>query len=343
MPADDALAPDLAPGPVADLLARAGSHQALRPGDGKSGSSFARVVVDGDVYFLKRLSRAGDWIMRVTGDHVHRGYRIWLAGVMDAAPPCIDHTVVAMQLDGEGDEAVLSLLMRDVADHLVPEGDDVVSIEQHRNFVEHMAEMAASFWGWHDSIGEMTTMAERTRFFAPDNIAAELSHDEVPPPIAAADRGWHLLAERSPLLSRIATAVHANPELIVAPLQATPVTFLHGDWKMGNLGSHPDGRTILLDWAYPGSGPACWDLCWYLALNRARLPESKEASLARFRDALELFGIDTAPWWEAQLDLCMVAIMATFGWEKALGDAGELAWWEQRVADALRRQGVDAG
>ena len=56
---------------------------------------------------------------------------------------------------------------------------------------------------------------------------------------------------------------------------------------MGNLGTHPDGRTILLDWALPGSGPACWDLCWYLALNQARLPEPKEAAIGRFRAALE--------------------------------------------------------
>jgi hypothetical protein len=32
--------------------------------------------------------------------------------------------------------------------------------------------------------------------------------------------------------------------------------------------------------------------------------------------------------------------MATFGWEKALGDAGELAWWEAHVADAVARQQI---
>jgi hypothetical protein len=32
--------------------------------------------------------------------------------------------------------------------------------------------------------------------------------------------------------------------------------------------------------------------------------------------------------------------MATFGWEKALGDANELSWWESRVADAAARQGI---
>ena len=109
---------------------------------------------------------------------------------------------------------------------------------------------------------------------------------------------------------------------------------------MGNLGSHPDGRTILLDWAYPGSGPACWDLCWYLALNRARLPEPKDAAIDRFRAALEAHGISTDPWWERQLDLCMIGIMATFGWEKALGDPGELHWWQDRVARAAERCGI---
>ncbi len=333
---------DLGDGPVAELLARASTVEALRPSDGKSGSAFARLWVGGERYFLKRVSRAADWIMRVTGDRVHRGYRIWQAGVMDAAPACIDHAVVAMQLDGTGDDAVLSTLMRDVGEHLVPEGDSLVPPAQHHGFVEHMAEMSAAFWGWRDSVGGLTSVAERLRFFAPDNIAAELLLESVPPPLAAADRGWRLLADRSPLLWALAEAVHAQPSLLGEPLAATPSTFLHGDWKMGNLGSHPDGRTILLDWAYPGCGPACWDLCWYLALNRARLPESKEATIARFRAALERCGVSTAEWWQAQLDLCTAGIMATFGWEKALGDEAELRWWEDQVDGALRRQGLDA-
>jgi hypothetical protein len=107
---------------------------------------------------------------------------------------------------------------------------------------------------------------------------------------------------------------------------------------MGNLGTHPDGRTILLDWAYPGSGPACWDLCWYLALNRARIPEPKETAIERFRAALQARGVATGDWWDTQLDLCLIAIMATFGWEKALGDSDELSWWEDRVTEALRNQ-----
>ncbi len=324
---------------VDELLARASSRVEVRPGDGKSGSAFERLEIDGDRYFVKRLSRRSDWIMRVTGDHVHRPYLVWRAGIMGRAPDCIDHTVVAMQLSGEGDDGVLTVIMRDVALHLVPEGDAVVPVAQHGGFVEHLAELSVAFWDWRDAIG-LTTMEERMRFFAPDNIAAELTRSEVPRPIEEAATGWSTLPERSPIMSAVTRALHVQPGLVAGPLAETPRTLLHGDWKMGNLGSHPDGRTILLDWALSGSGPACWDLCWYMALNRARLPESKEATIERFRDALETRGVATGGWWERQLDLSLVAIMATFAWEKALGDEAELRWWERRVAEAIRRQGL---
>jgi aminoglycoside phosphotransferase (APT) family kinase protein len=162
-----------------------------------------------------------------------------------------------------------------------------------------------------------------------------------PGPIIAADAGWRAPPGRSPALAQLAGTVQENPSLLTTPLGETPVTFLHGDWKMANLGSHPGGRTIPLDWAYPGSGPACWDLCWYLALNRARLPEAKEATIARFRADLERHGIDTTGWFDTQLDLCLAAIMVTFGWEKALGDEDELRWWETRVGQAVARQSLD--
>jgi hypothetical protein len=226
--------------------------------------------------------------------------------------------------------------MRDVGGFLVPPGDTVVPPGQHAGFVTHMATLAAAFWGWAEDIG-LTTMTQRLRLFAPGTIAAELTADQVPGTLAAAAAGWPSLAARSPSLSGLARHVHDDPEILTTRLRRLPGTFVHGDWKMGNLGRHPDGRTILLDWALPGAGPACWDLCWYLALNRARLPEPKEAVIARYRSELENHGIATSGWWQEQLDLCLIGIMATFGWEKALGDAAELSWWEAAVTRAAAR------
>jgi len=188
-----------------ELLARASSRVEVWPGDGRSGSRYERIRVDGEAYFVKRLSPASDWIMRVTGDHVHRPYLVWQAGIMGQAPASIDHAMVAMQVTGTGDDAVLTMVMRDIGDCLVPEGDAVVPASQHRGFIEHMADLACGFWDWQDGIG-LTTMEQRIRFFAPATIAAELLAADVPGPVAAADAGWRSLAGRSPAL-----AAHGQP------------------------------------------------------------------------------------------------------------------------------------
>src|SRR5207247_5476150 len=109
-----------AAGQLQELLATAASRQGVRPHDARAGAAYERVTIGGDAYFVKRLSPASDWIMRVTGDRVHRPYLVWQAGIMDRAPGCIDHTVVAMEVDGTGDRAVLNMLMRDVGGFVAP-------------------------------------------------------------------------------------------------------------------------------------------------------------------------------------------------------------------------------
>ena len=342
MRTDPSLAPTGMPWIAAsadELLAGATSRTALNPDDGKSGSRFERVVIDGQPYFAKSLSRSTDWITRVIHDPDSWTLRIWKAGLMHAAPAEIDHTVVGMALDGDGETARLTMLMHDVRDHLIPEGDDAVTERQHLALLDGLAALCARFWNWEDALG-LCSLAHRFRFFAPDNIQPELDRvatpDELPVPIRVADEGWRRLPDRSPLLARLTATVHAEPRPLESALRSTPQTFLHGDWKMGNLGVHPDGRTILLDWAYPGAGPACLDLAWYLSLNRARLPITKEATIDVFRDALERRGIPTDDWFERQLELSLLGMAATFGWEKAVGDEDELRWWEDAAVRGSR-------
>jgi hypothetical protein len=61
---------------------------------------------------------------------------------------------------------------------------------------------------------------------------------------------------------------------------------------------------------------------------------SKEATIEAYRAGLEAAGMDTGGWFEQQLGLSIIAVMATFLWEKALGDADELSWWVNQVAMA---------
>ena len=87
---------------------------------------------------------------------------------------------------------------------------------------------------------------------------------------------------------------------------------------------------------YLGEGPACHDLAWYLALNRRKLPTSKEQVIADFRTALERDGIDTGPWWDRQLRLALLGAVVQQGWEKALGDDDEWRWWCDRAGRVSR-------
>lgn len=318
-----------------DLLANATVRVVLVPGDGKSGAAFERVTIDGRPHFAKTAGYRTDWLMRVSGDRDLRTLKIWRAGIMRDAPPEIDHAVVGMAVDGDGEDAMLTMLMRDIGDHLIEEGDTKVELEAHLGLIDGLAALSARYWGWTDDIG-LKTMEERLRFFAPDNIAGEAAAPDPPVPIQVATQGWPRLTELAPALSELLGAIHDAPGALADAMRSTPTTFLHGDWKMGNLGRHPDGRTILLDWAYPGAGPVLWDLAWYLALNRARLPISKEDTIESLRGALERHGVETAGWFDLQLDLCLLGMAACIGWEKAIGPEDELRWWERRALHGAR-------
>lgn len=213
--------------------------------------------------------------------------------------------------------------------------DTVRSARQHQQFIDHLAALSASFWGWRDGIG-LTSMAQRLRFLAPRTIAPELARPDTAVTLRVAADGRDRLAEGHPGAYARFTSLQEHPEALVDALATTPVTLLQGDWKLGNLGSHTDGRTILLDWAMPGSGPACWDPAWYLALNRQRLPISKEETIASFREAMQRHGVETRGWFDRQLERSVLAMAVTMGWEKALGDEDELAWWLDGAERGLR-------
>lgn len=324
-------------GSVDELLAGATFRAPFHNEDGKSGSSFERVVIDGEPYVLKTLHVDDDWIARSLGDLRCRPLLVWASGLLDAVPPEIDHTVVGA-VDGLGRNGWgAALLMRDVGCDLVAEGDTPIPVEQHACLLGGLACLSAHFWGWTDDTGLLLPPAIRLSFFGPGMLDVERSLGWPHPVPRLAAEGWQRFDTRVPAATRaLVGELRRQPWVLAEALAATPTTLLHGDWKLGNLGVRPDGRTILLDWAYPGEGPVGHDLAWYLALNRARLPESKEDTIARFRTALAGHGVATEGWWERQLGLSLLGALVQFGWEKALGDDDELGWWVAAAREGAR-------
>lgn len=302
-------------------------------------------------FVLKRFARASDWIMRASGDSQGRAIRAWTSGLLDRLPSCIDHAIVACAHDGAG----WAVLMHDRGNTLVPPGDTPITAGEQERFLAHMAAMHAAFWEqrqWEDPSLGLCSLRQRYSALVPTTMWRENIAAYATPRMVV--RGWGLLEDAvAPSVAAIVRPLLDNPAPLCAALRAHPQTVIHGDWKLGNLGlagGAPQRRTVLLDWALLGVAPPAVDLAWYLAVNSARLPATREATIETFarclRDALgDRFDYT---WWQPQLDLALLGGFVQLGWPKILGalegnpgvrerEQDEVRWWSDRVLRGARR------
>jgi hypothetical protein len=314
---------------VAELIAGATSRTSLTEGAGKSGARLERLVIGGQPYVLKHLDLAQDWTMRASGCLRGAPLVAWERGLLGRLPVCFNQPIVGVVPVAGG----CAVLMRDVTPWLVPVNDEPIGLEQHLRFLAHMAALHAAFWACGSEC-EVVPVMHRYLELSPWLAEAEAAVGSAHLVPRLVGEGWPRLAEVAPAAAAVVTPLARDPGPLVAALADTPQTFVHSNWKLDNLGTDETGRTVLLDWEQPGRGAALSDLAWYLAINCRRLPQSKEAAMAAYRQALESYGISTEPWWDRQLALCLLGALVQFGWEKALGGYDEeLAWWE---AEAIR-------
>ena len=83
---------------VEALLAGAERREPFVNPDGRSSSAFERVWIDGVAHIVKYVHVDSDFTMRVSGDVRCRTARAWAAGLLDAAPHLVDHTIVGAAL-----------------------------------------------------------------------------------------------------------------------------------------------------------------------------------------------------------------------------------------------------
>jgi len=318
--------------------------------DSVSGSRLLRVEVNGGQglrYVLKRISPEWDWIMRATDDHQARAVVSWQTGLLDRLPSNVVHGVIACARDGNG----WAILMRDVGAALIPSGDDVISVSDNECFLATMAAIHASFWNQPEVVDPALGFCGLRYRYA--ELSPETGRRE-------AERGRsatipRLLLEGWGLLETVVDAAVAqvighlleDPQPLCAALLRFPRTVVHGNLKLGNLGLFREERprVVILDWEVVGPAPPAVDLAWYLAVNSARLPVTKEDAIFFYQRSLaERLGARfDRSWWEPQLELALLGAFLQLSWEKALGAAkgpteavrarewAELAWWSERV------------
>ena len=322
---------------VTELIAGATARVSLTEAAGKSGARLERVVIGGQPYVLKHLDLAEDWTMRASGCLRGAPLLAWERGLLARLPACFNQPIVGVAPehgDGPAPSGGCALLMRDVSPWLVPVTDEPISLDQHLRFLRHMAALHAAFWACGSEC-EVVPVMHRYLELSPWLAHAEAAVGSAHLVPRLVGEGWPRLAEVAPAAAAIVTPLARDPGPLVEALEGTPQTFVHSNWKLDNLGTDDDGRTVVLDWEQPGRGAPLSDLAWYLAINCRRLPQGKQDAIAAYRRALEEHGIGTEAWWDRQLALCLLGALVQFGWEKALGGYDEeLAWWETQAVRA---------
>jgi hypothetical protein len=240
-----------------------------------------------------------------------------------------------------------------VGDALIPPGDELIAEAENERFIDAMAAMHAAFMGREElappSRG-FCSLRQRYSWLSPQGVRDVLDGPNPIPRIVV--DGWALLPE---VVDRdVAETVEAllqDPGPLCDALGRYPQTVVHGDWKLGNLGIHREtDQVILLDWAVVGPAPGPVDLAWYLAVNCARLPVSKEATIDLYRSRIEARTGAKIPdeSWTRQLELSLLGGFLELGWPKAYGalhadaesvrarERAELEWWSDWVRRGAR-------
>ena len=309
---------------------RAGRHATATT---RSGAIFESVVVDGERCVVKYVHPDLDFTMRVSGDVGCRPRQVWERGLVDAAPDVIDHAILGAARWGPRRLRRRPAHARRVRASSCPRATTPSPRTLHVHFLDHLAGSRRRGCG----AGATTTPIRacsptglRWSWFAPQHLDVErsLGFPEAVPRIAL--DGWERFAVRGH--PRTSVDAHRRAAALTRDRSSTRCRrrrrrSLHGDWKLSNLGTAADGRTVLLDWAYPGEGPVAHELAWYLALNRARLPVGVDEGV----DDRRLRGRAAAPRHRHRrlvgppgaASACS-APWCEFGWEKALGDDDEL-------------------
>ena len=301
--------------------------------DGKSGSRVERVTLaDGRHFIVKHVSLAWDWIMRALHD-TERIATLVRSGLLERVPVAIEHAVVAVEPEGDG----WAVIMRDVSATLVRNGERL-SRARSRQVLAAAAALHHAFR--EEPPLELCPLADRYTFLSPATAARERgSGDQVPRLI---DRGWERFAELAPAdVAEAVSAVQRRPERLAGALALHPMTLIHGDLKLGNLGFFQD-RVVMLDWGtQTGWAPPAVEWAWYLAINASRIDATREQVLD---DARAVAGDHHD---EAALRLALLGGLVQLGWDKALQatedpdperrawETDDLAWWFRQARLAL--------
>ena len=312
-------------------LGRVAGHEPLVSG-GWSGNWLERVVLDdGRRLVAKRIVPGTNWMDRHTRDE-GREALLFSSGVLERMPPAIDHTVLAVERDGDG----WWVVMRDVSGSLLPDGKRL-SRWEHRRILAAANGMWDEFWD--ERVPHVCALADCFSLFSPAVSEAERDGLDLLP--KQYEAFWEAFAVAvdddvaEPVLSLV-----GDPQPLAAELDACGTTLIHADIRDEQIGLDGD-RLILLDWGRASQGHPVVDLFWSMCHNAWRVDASHDELVEDYR---RVRGESDDP---RAVELGVLAGLVMYGWifghsaayhpDPAERDWArqELDWWVPRARRAL--------
>ena len=331
------------------------------PHDGWSGSSLSLIDRGDRRFVLKRTSAALDWIVRATRDHDLR--EAWFANALasigpDSAWIRMTSPYLGAAVDGDG----AAILMPDLSGELIAWERPSLEPGLPESLLVSVLTTAARlhFIGRRvPAEGSVPWCLLPERILLLTRPTAEGYRADGNPVGERFIAGWDAFDRQAPTAARgLVRRLADDPQPLVAALGTLPSTMLHGDLKLSNVASLPEGIAFI-DWQMATFAPVAVELGWFLVSNVAQLPESPETALERYRAIVEAMTRDSGldperdaglGDWDAQVDLAMLVGLLLRGWRKGLdAEAGlvlptgvtaadDLAWWSDRALEAAARR-----
>lgn len=301
--------------------------------NGFSGASLSRIVQGNEPYILKRVSLAGDWIMRGLADTTCREAEFAASQIAAYFPPNLRVPYLGAARDGDG----WAILSHDISPLLFG-ADGAESASAWDAIVGALAEMHAALWPQQLDVGvRWCPTRERLTLLSPAG-ADSLAHEGID---FGAPAGWRAFERVADARTRdIILGLLKDPSPVIGVMADLPSTLCHADAKIANMGL--DGSVLwLFDWSDVSQAPVGLEVGYLLAVNASRLPWRHDETLERYSTHLERsLGADRfdAARWAHQEAIAILSGMMTLGWAKAWeAEAGahqEFDWWCARVPNA---------
>jgi len=341
----------LSSGSLAEILGRRVRSVQRRPFTPpvwySSGATFEGIHLDDEAVpslVMKTAVPDYDWGAITFDDRVDREVRVWEAGLLDRLPSPATHAVIAAARPPVG----YSLLMPNLSDQLLPdEAKASADSAVQRLVLQALAAMHEEFWldesirdpqiglaSLEAFVGHMSLASfERVRA----RIGATLGQlmDEAWATISA---GWDRLRSIDAGIAEKLWELANDPAPVAEAASRFPWTLVHTDPRPANIAvDAKTQRVYLLDWTRPAAAPPALDMVYWLWAGNEHLSMPREDVIESYRAELEqrLGERFSSAWWQAQLDVCFVAMFASFAPIIAGRQPDSVSWWIEQIRPGL--------